>query len=387
MASEPHAVAAGTGSAWGPAGKYLATASGLGLLLNLLAVWRVRVWNPSREQRQSSQQPREEPLWGESAAASGGATARELAAAGTSPVATSPHAERGRAHRVVWRNPILWREVRTAAYGRRMAMIRVVYCLLFGAAAYGLWLLAEQPAGLTRATAAWPLLPLLVLSLVLINAQAVTAITSERDTRALDLLLVTDLSPPELIFGKLGGVFYNTKEMWLLPLGLMAALWWWEAIDLENLLLLWGGYAVLAVFVAVLGLHCGMTYANSAGAVAASLGTVFFLFLGVAVCMRLMIAFSGSFQTQLQPFLAFMLGGGIGLYVTLGVRNPSSAIAAASLLCPFATFYALTSFLLGHHLAVFLVTAGMYGFTTASLLIPAIYEFDVAAGRTTTHEE
>ena len=55
----------------------------------------------------------------------------------------------------------------------------------------------------------------------------------------------------------------------------------------------------------------------------------------------------------------------------------------ASFLCPFATFYAITSFLLDYTLGVFLVTIGAYGFTTAAMLIPAIYEFDVATGRTT----
>ena len=56
-----------------------------------------------------------------------------------------------------------------------------------------------------------------VLSLILINAQGVTALTSERDTGALDLLLVTELSPKQFIYGKLYGVLYNTKEMIVLP--------------------------------------------------------------------------------------------------------------------------------------------------------------------------
>ena len=99
-----------------------------------------------------------------------------------------------------------------------------------------------------------------------------------------------------------------------------------------------------------------------------------------------MIAFSGSFQAQLQPFLAFTLGGGVGLYVALGARNPSTAIGVASFLCPFATFYAITSFFLNYTLGVFLVAAGAYGFATAAMLIPAIYEFDVATGRTTISE-
>ena len=79
----------------------------------------------------------------------------------------------------------------------------------------------------------------------------------------------------------------------------------------------------------------------------------------------------------------FILGGGVGLYVSLGSRNPSPAIALASLLVPFATFYAITSFLLQYTLSVFLVTLLAYGFTTAALLVPALYEFDVAMGRTT----
>ena len=138
----------------------------------------------------------------------------------------------------------------------------------------------------------------------------------------------------------------------------------------------------MVAFIAMLGVHCGMNYVNSRAAIAVSVGTVFFLIVGVATCMRIMVAFSGSFQFQLQPFLAFMVGGGIGLLVALGWRNASTAIWIAAFSCPFATFYALTSFLLSYTLAVFLVVAAAYGFATAAMLVPAIYEFDVATGRT-----
>jgi hypothetical protein len=143
---------------------------------------------------------------------------------------------------------------------------------------------------------------------------------------------------------------------------------------------------VLYVFVAVVGLHAGLIYENSRSAIATSLGTVFFLFVGVATCMRIMVAFSGSFNAQLQPFLAFMVGGGLGLYMTLGAKIPSRAICAASFACPFATFYSITNFLRGDQgdmLIVLLISAAAYGFTTAAILIPAIYEFDETTGRTT----
>ncbi|MEN6493627.1 MAG: hypothetical protein ABFD16_04990 [Thermoguttaceae bacterium] len=129
-----------------------------------------------------------------------------------------------------------------------------------------------------------------------------------------------------------------------------------------------------------------MTYANSRSAIATSLGTVFFLFLGVATCMRMMVAFSGSFEAQL-PFLGLLVFGGAGLYLALGARNPSAAIGLASFACPLATFYAITSLFLNQTHLVFVAMAAAYGFMIIAMLIPAIDEFDVATGRTTIGEQ
>jgi len=288
--------------------------------------------------------------------------------------------------REVWDNPIIWRELRTWAYGGKLLVIRLAYLLLFALAAGSLYWMAQQGRLAAASHVAVALAPLMLLSLILVNAQAVTSLTSERDARALDLLLVTDLTPKEIVFGKLGGVFYNTKEMIVLPLLLCAYLRLSNTVSLENAVFLMLGLAVLYCFVAVLGIHAGITYANSGSAIAVSLGTVFFLSVGVAACMRIMLAFSGSFQAQFVPFFAYMVLGGVGLYVVLGARNPSTAIGVASFLCPFATFYAITSYLLGATLAVFLAMVAAYGFTTAAMLVPAIYEFDVATGRTTIDE-
>jgi hypothetical protein len=235
--------------------------------------------------------------------------------------------------------------------------------------------------------AAKPLAPFFLVSLVIVNALAVTSITSERDGQSLDLLLVTDLSPREFVLGKLGGVFWVTKEMVLLPMALCGYVWWLGVLSSEHLFYVWGGLAVLYLFVNMLGIHCGMNYASSRTAIGVSLGVVFMLFLGVVTCMLIMVSFSGSFQTQLTPFLAFIIGGSVGLYVALGYRNPSPAIQLASLALPLATFYCITSFLLEYFLAVFLVTLVTYGFTTAAMMMPAVYEFDIAMGRAKTPGE
>ena len=133
--------------------------------------------------------------------------------------------------------------------------------------------------------------------------------------------------------------------------------------------------------VAVLGLHCGMNYSNSRNAIGVSLGTVFFLFLGIATCIVMMISFSGSFNLQIYPFLAFIVGGGVGLYVALGWRNPSSAILIASLQLPFLTFYSIVNYFMNFPLAVFLVGSFAYLFTTAAMMIPALSLFNFASER------
>ena len=311
-------------------------------------------------------------------------TATAVAAEPAAPAARrSVHAAPGKL-RSVWDNPVLWREVCTWAYGRKVVIVRLVYVSLFIATALGAHAaLRSSDSTSSPTTLPVTVLPLMVLSLVLVNALAVTSITTERDLGAFDLLLVTDITPLEFIWGKLGGVCYVAKEMILLPAALAIYLCIAGALTLENLIYLLGGLALMNLFVATLGIHAGLTYTNSRSAVAVSLGTVFFLFVGVATCMRIMISFSGSFQLQLAPFLAFMIGGSAGLFAALGARNPSQAIGLASLLLPVLTFVAITGFLQGDTLGVFLIVDFTYGLTTAAMLVPAISEFDVATGRTT----
>jgi len=370
-AARPFATSA-PGGLQSPINWFLLAAAAATVVLNGLTIARVRAWNVAGTDERPSKPDAEEEK-----ARKGDGETTVLSEAGVSPSAS---------YRVVWDNPILWREIRTWAYGHKILIVRLTFLALFALAAGSLWQVVHTPDGVTLARGALALLPLLLLSLVLVNAQAVTALTAERDTKALDLLLVSDLTPKEFIFGKLGGIFYNTKEIVLLPLLLCGYLGWAGAIDLENLIYLCIGMGVLYVFVAVIGLHCGMIYENSRTAIATSLGTVFFLFVGVATCMRIMVAFSGSFNVQFGPFVALLLGGWLGLKTTLGSKIASKAISLASFACPIATFYSITNFLRGEQgdmLIVLLVTAAAYGFTTAAILIPAIYEFDETTGRTT----
>ena len=89
--------------------------------------------------------------------------------------------------------------------------------------------------------------------------------------------------------------------------------------SVENGCYLMLGTAILLFFSAVLGIHIGLSYPSSRRAIAMGLGTVAFLFIGVATAMRIMVAFGSSFELQLAPFLAVIVGGGIGLYAALSL--------------------------------------------------------------------
>lgn len=285
--------------------------------------------------------------------------------------------------RRVWANPVLWREIRTRAHGRAMAFVRVAWLALFAASVAGVagQARAPRPDGLAVAIA---VVPPMLASLLAVAALAVTSVTSERDRGTFDLLLVSDLEPTELVWGKIGGVLAAAREIVWLPLASCAALVGLGVVTAENGIYLVLGLALLVFFAAVLGVYVGLSERVSRKAIAVTLGTVAFLFAGVATAMRIMVEFGGAFELQLAPFLAVIVGGAIGLYAALSTRNPSPAVGWAAALLPALTFTAIASFLQGGTLQVFLVVVAAYGFATLAMLVPAIGAFDLLTGRTTS---
>ncbi len=353
----------------------------VGSLWCVIAIVRLRIWNPSQQVRPQAPEPDE---------------VYDAMQSPNVPKVVEQRSWKVRAPRTMWNNPVLWREMRTWAYGRKLLIIRVAYLLLFAAAVGALYWSVSSGLALQRSrlsdelvpVSARILAPFFCISLVMINALAVNSITNERDAQALDLILATQITPAQFLFGKLVGVLFVTKEMVVLPCALVGYLWWQGGIDTENLAFTLGCLVVMDVFSAMLGIHCGMIYSQSRTAIGTSLGTLFFLFLGIVTCMMIMMSFRGSFARQLPPFLAIILGGGTGLFVALGSRNPSPAISLAAFGLPFLTFFAITSFILrDQELTVFSVVVTAYGFATLAMIIPALSEFDFALGKSRTVED
>lgn len=349
-----------------------------GLLLNLVSILMLRKWNPGsgepREQREETD---------ETVSSEGIETIDETADVIVTEelklrIPRRAHrriAPAPRPYRSAWDVPIIWRELKTRAYGSKPLAVKAAYAVAF---ALAVWFGLANPAMIAPSV-----ILVCVLSLLLVNAQAVTALTSERDSGALDLLLVTELTPREFIFGKLYGAMYNTKEMILLPVLYMAALAFLGKQSLQTTVYMVLGFALMAHYAAMLGLHCAITYTNSRAAIATSLGTLFFLMVGLFVCAFLIILSDREFGRQLLSFLIFIGAGSLGLFLALGSRNPSQAIGWTAALTPFWSFYCVIALFNGDDpLGIFAVGFSLYLFGLLAMLIPAVSDFDIALGRT-----
>lgn len=316
----------------------------------------------------------------------------------------SAHAAPGKVRRVVG-NPILWRETNTRAYGRRPFLIKLAWFFVTALMAYGVFapLILEPATSRVSFVAAYGLLPVSVLAMLLIATQAVTSITSERDLGALDLLLVTDIEPREFVFGKLGGVIYNVKEFLIPPLlmamgyallGLLAAPPAEErhlarSMNATSLLCLIIAGGVVVAFVLMLGIHVALRTANSRQAILHTLGTVFFLTVGTLITMAL-ILINGKFEYQWASFLFFLAAGIGGLWWILNGERASGALSLASWMAPLAVFYTAASLVIARPgsgqsadpTMPALVIIIAFGFGVAAMLVPLLSEFDVTMGRT-----
>jgi ABC-type Na+ efflux pump permease subunit len=347
---------------------------GISLILNAWGIWKLRVWNPSGEPIMQRERPEDEEI--------------DRAKAHAAPGAARP----------VWANPILWREMATRAYGRRPLLVKAAYFLVVILVCY----YALTPASSGEWAAAKGLVPIGILSLLLVSAQAVTAITSERDLGALDLLLVTDLTPREFIFGKLLGIVYNTKE-YLLPPLILAGIYAWRGLmaspplpgkNVEAFFCVDLGTLILLAFTIVFGVHVALRNDKSRVAVVNTLGTVFLLSVGTLICMYL-IVINGRFEYQWLSFSFFIFAAWGGLWWVLNGERPSPALVLSSLVCPFAVFYSVTNILIGKPglrestdpFIPLIVMGAAFGFTIAAMLVPLLSEFDVALGRTSAAGE
>ena len=221
-----------------------------------IAILRVRKWNPTRDIRLGQQESSGDDV----DLFTGEVAVDETGKPVVADVASARHVDdrsrvTNKKSRRVWDNPVLWREMCTWAYGRKILFIRFAYWLMAIFVAISIYGLITSGAATRTTTASAielnvttrPLAPFMLVSLVMINALAVTSITNERDGRALDLLRVTDLSPKEFLFGKLFGVAFVVLDIILLPVLMCGYLWFSGILNPASLVYLLIGWVVLTL--------------------------------------------------------------------------------------------------------------------------------------------
>src|SRR5690606_22503555 len=100
---DPFAVQTGSEPIRVAAWDFLAVMAAVSLLINAVTLMRLRVWNPSRS-----------VFFGTTLLDEEGASASLKARPG----------------RAIWKQPILWREICTKAYGRKITVIKAAYVLV-----------------------------------------------------------------------------------------------------------------------------------------------------------------------------------------------------------------------------------------------------------------
>ncbi|MCH7700738.1 MAG: ABC transporter permease subunit [Planctomycetes bacterium] len=126
--------------------------------------------------------------------------------------------------RRVWRNPVAWREAAARASATSRGIAR--YVVLCGGVAVAILLLIQHlrsPTGWTVADTRLWLVNLILIEfgtiLILVSNTSASAITKEKESQTLDLMLTTPLEARDLIRGKLRGLVSFSLPMIAVPVG------------------------------------------------------------------------------------------------------------------------------------------------------------------------
>ncbi len=232
---------------------------------------------------------------------------------------------RGRTRRArrVWHNPVAWREAATRASATGGGMLRLM--LLAGGVVAAIWLLLEYRSGgasfdaaMTRSWLGALVMIEFGLVLVVCTNAAATAMTKERESNTIDLLLTTPLTSKYIVFGKLRGLVSFTIPMIAVPVGsvLLFALYdlvkghaervaYCEvAIELAALL------TVFTAWACMLGMHISLRSKRSVKAVMVSLGVLIIALLAAsALWWQIVSAFdtAGAVLAPATPYTAILV--------------------------------------------------------------------------------
>ena len=223
--------------------------------------------------------------------------------------------ERTRTPRHVWSNPVAWREAKTRASTGGLLRWTLILGGI-GATAY-LFLAhvsGDFPTDKVRTWLAAMIIIQFAIAVIIATNTAATSMTKEKESKTMDLLLITPLTSKYILWGKLRGLVSFVVPLVLGPVVVLLAfglygsrnppkppvVWLETALEMAALIL------VYTAFACVIGLRVSLLTRKNVTAVMASIGLVILLF-GVAtmIGMAVVRGSGGDFGAFLAPFAPF----------------------------------------------------------------------------------
>lgn len=189
--------------------------------------------------------------------------------------------------RTVGDQPVLWRELRQPMATRRW----VAWLSGFAATAvlaYTFW--ASDDGQMVSTVVA---MIGLVISVMIVSGTAGSALGQERESRSWETLLSTPLSAGQILIGKLAGVLFRLRIIWLFVVGtiiISAVGWETEPILLLHMVML---LVTTSFFVGCVGLFFGSVTRRSMVAIVASLASILGIWLVLPVATMMCVGLSG----------------------------------------------------------------------------------------------
>lgn len=282
--------------------------------------------------------------------------------------------ERKHRARRVWSNPVAWREAVTK--GSRASSRFVCYTFMLCGAVAGFALLQQYGSGSLKLTDAreW-LSGLIAVEFVIVMLMGVNtaamAITRERESGTIELLLTTPLTSRYILLGKLRGLVSFTLPLLAVPAATVLAAALYDLarkvpaplVFIECALILPVLLVVYSAFACMIGMYMSLKCTRSIQAVLVSVGIIVGVGFGLGLCGAAFLQ-AGTIAAAISP-LTFVLS-------VVALVNPTK-IQGTTILAPLLPAAGIRPLLaIGSAFAVL-----VYGAVVAGIYKTMIRDFDM----------
>lgn len=223
--------------------------------------------------------------------------------------------ERRRKPKPVWNNPVAWREATTRASAAMRGFLQ--FALLGGgfvtAIVLLVWYIQDGDMAAARQSLSVVLMIELGLILLVATNTAATAITKERESRSMDLLLVTPLTSKYVVRGKLRGLISFTIPLVAVPVFSVLLFAVYGLIERKTppVVAIETPFEIAALLIAysaaacMLGLHTSLHSKRTVQAVMISVGIVIIACLVLTLVADSIVTSSNRLGAAIAPLTPF----------------------------------------------------------------------------------